>query len=218
MLATNSMDTPVLGLVASEGGRFDLAQVRERLAGARLPRSPADFGIADEFALLGGFVAGPHALARFAGTAALNTDDHPVVAYRAPRITYAPDSLPRDRLLALLREVDIQPQELIETPSDAAWPPRLAAYWAARDRFLEAGRAVKPTNDVQRMLAQVREPLLAVLRISPDFRPAYDPLLRMALALGHSDPVASSALLGELARVQPARPEAAQALRQQAGE
>jgi hypothetical protein len=27
-----------------------------------------------------------------------------VVAYRAPRVTYAPDSLPRDRLLALLRE------------------------------------------------------------------------------------------------------------------
>ena len=33
------------------------------------------------------------------------------------------------------------------------------------------------------MLAQVREPLLSVLRISPDFRPAYDPLLSMAAAL-----------------------------------
>jgi len=218
MLATNSLDTPVLGLVAREGGRFYLTQVRERLAGAKLPRSAAEFGIADEFALLGGFVASPRALARLAGTAALNTDDHPVVAYRAPRITYAPDSLPRDRLLALLREVDIQPQELIEASPDAAWPPRLAAYWAARDRFLEAGRVVQPTSDVNRMLAQVREPLLSVLRISPDFRPAYDPLLRMALFLGHSDPVASGVLLGELAQAQPARPEAAQALRQQAGE
>ena len=53
------------------------------------------------------------------------------------------------------------------------------------------------------MLAQVREPLLAVLRISPDFRPAYDPLLRMASALGERDPVAARALRAELARVQP---------------
>ena len=52
----------------------------------------------DDFALLGGFVAGPQALRRFAGSAPLNTDDRPVVVYSAPRITYAPDSMPRDRL------------------------------------------------------------------------------------------------------------------------
>ena len=52
------------------------------------------------------------------------------------------------------------------------------------------------------MLAQVREPLLDVLRISPDFRPAYDPLLRMATALNESDPAAAQALLADLARVQ----------------
>ena len=57
---------------------------------------------------------------------------------------------------------------------------------------------MQPTSDVRRMLAQVREPLLAVLRISPDFRPAYDPLLRMAAALGRVDPAAARALLAEL--------------------
>ncbi len=89
MLATNSLDTPVLGLVArSDGDRFDVGQVRERLTGVAMPRSLAEFGIADDLALLGSFIAGPRALARFAGNAPLNTDDHPVVAYRAPRITY----------------------------------------------------------------------------------------------------------------------------------
>ena len=58
------------------------------------------------------------------------------------------------------------------------------------------------------MLAQVREPLLAVLRSSPDFRPAYDPLLRMAGALARIDAPAGQALLTELAQLQPARPEA----------
>ncbi len=108
MLATSSLDTPVLGLVArSDGDRFDVGRLRERLAGAATAINPVEFGIADDLALMGAFVAGPASLARFAGSAPLNTDDRPVVAYRAPRITYAPDSLPRDRLIALLRELDL---------------------------------------------------------------------------------------------------------------
>jgi spermidine synthase len=212
MLATNSLETPVLGLVArADAGRFALGALRTRLATATLPQRLADFGIADEFALLGGFVAGPRALARFADGAALNTDDRPVVAYAAPRITYAPDSLPRDRLLALLRELNVDPAEIVDAGPETTWPPRLAAYWTARDRFVAAGRGVRGTNDAHAMLVQVREPLLAVLRISPEFRPAYDPLLRMATALARTDPPAANALLTELMLAQPARPEAAQA-------
>jgi spermidine synthase len=71
---------------------------------------------------------------------------------------------------------------------------------------------VRPSADVRRMLAQVREPLLSVLRISPDFQPAYDPLLRMASALARIDPAQARALLTELRQVQPARPEAGAAL------
>lgn len=214
LLATNSLDTPVLGLVARrDGQRFDVEQVRARLASAALSRSAAEFGLSDELALLGSFVAGPQALHRFAGDAALNTDDRPVVAHRAPRLTYQPDSLPRDRLLELLSELALAPEELVQGAAGTTWHSRLAAYMAARDRYLEAGRTVRPSADVRRMLAQVREPLLSVLRTSPDFIPAYDPLLRMALALGNSDPVAAHALLTELNRLQPARPEAAQALR-----
>jgi len=215
MLATNSLETPVLGLVArGDGQRLDIGRLRGRLADVAMPQRPAEFGIADDFSLLGGFIAGPRALVRFAGDAPLNTDDRPVVTYRAPRITYAADSLPRDRLFALLRGVEIRPEELIATPYDVAWASRLAAYWSARDRFLQAGRDVQATNDPRLMLAQVREPLLTVLRISPDFRPAYDPLLRMAVAIGGADADAARALLEELQRVQPSRPEASQALRE----
>lgn len=218
MLATNSLETPVIGLVARDGAeRFDVAQVRARLSGAGLPRHPGEFGLPDDFAVLGSFVAGPGALARFARNAPYNTDDHPVVAYRAPRITYAPDSLPRDRLISLLREVEIWPDELLTTQSDPAWSAKLAAYWTARNRFIEAGRDIQPTSDPRRMLAQVRDPLLSVLRISPEFRPAYDPLLRMAAVLARSDAPAARALLTELRLVQPARPEAALALRELGG-
>jgi spermidine synthase len=213
MLATNSLETPVIGLVGrADTRRFDPMQVRERVAAATLPEKPAAFGLADEFAVLGSFIAGPRALARFAGDAPANTDDHPVVAYLAPRVTYAPDVPPRERLFALLAQLAVTPEEVLEGHEGAAQGARMAAYWTARTRFLEVGREVKPSADVRRMLAQVREPLLSVLRTSPDFRPAYDPLLRMALAQGRSDVAAARALLAELAALQPARPEAAQAL------
>jgi len=218
MLATHSLDTPVLGLVSRrDGERFVLEDLRARLAGVRLPRSPEGFGIADELALLGGFVAGPAALASFAGAAPLNTDDHPVVSYRAPRVTYdtgtASADAPRDRLLSLLQAFSIRPGDLLAR-EDAVWTQRLAAYWRARDRYLEAGRTVKPTRAVGEMLAQVQVPLLSVLEISPDFRPAYDPLLKMALQLERTDVVAARALLVRLARIQPLRSEAEGALRE----
>ncbi len=208
MLATNSLETPVLGLVSrADAQSFDLGRVRERLAAAAAPA--AEFGIADDYALLGSFVAGPAALKRFAASAPINSDDHPVVAYRAPRITYAADSTPRDRLFALLGEMRVAPDEVVAAAPETGWPLRLQAYRRARDQFLEAGRFVQASGDAQRMLAQVREPLLAALRSSADFRPAYDPLLRLAAAVARSDPAGARALLTELTQLNPARPEAA---------
>lgn len=214
MLATNSLDTPVVGLVARTGGRpFNREELRERLADAGAVLHAPELGVADDLALFGSFIGGPHALAAFAADAPVNTDDRPVVAYRAPRITYAPDSPPRDRLIALLRQMEPGEGESIAA-SDVQWESRLAAYRAARNRFIEAGRDVAPSQDVRRMLAQVREPLLAVLKESPDFRPAYDPLLRMAIALTRVDADGARKLLEALQRAQPSRPEAGAALRE----
>jgi spermidine synthase len=216
MLATNSLETPTLGLVArADGTRFDLAALQARLGDGGGPLDLAGHGLPDVWAVLGSVIAGPQALARWSAGAPLNTDDRPIVAYRAPRITYAPDSLPRERLLALLPQLGLTPAELVD--ADAADGQRLAAYWAARDRFLDAGRNVRPVADAAQMLAQVREPLLAALRTSPDFRPAYDPLLRLAGALARSDPDAARALLAELTQIQPARAEAGQLLVQLGG-
>ena len=213
MLATNSLETPVVGLVGRrERDRFELREVRERLAGMARARPPAQFGLQDEYAVLGSFFAGPRALARFAGDSPLNSDDHPVVAYRAPRATYAPGSAPRDRLVELLDQTGIDPEELLGSDRDGALNRRLADYWTARKRFVVIGRDVRPQPDVRRMLAQVREPLLGILRTSPDFRPAYDPLLAMASALAGSDVAAARDLLEALVDAQPGRIDAADAL------
>ena len=204
LLASNSLGTPVIGLVGGHGRRrFDPASIRARLASAT-PR-PDAFGVEDEYALLGSFVAGPRALAAFADGAERNTDDQPVVAYQAPRITYAPDTMPHERLIALLREWSVEPGELLATSTPPEFTRRLAAYRAARVPYLLAGIRTRPSADVDAMLAQVREPLLAVLRISPDFRPAYDPLLRMGRAMEARDPVAARALSEALKQIRRAR-------------
>jgi spermidine synthase len=207
ILANNSLETPVLGLIGrqTDGGFTSLDAAKHRLAGATFATPPARFGIEDEFALLGSFVAGPAALDRFSGAAPANTDDHPVVTHLAPRVTYAPDSTPRERMLNLLPALQITSAELL---TDAAPENRLSAYWAARRQFIEAGRQVKPSADLRAMLAQVQGPLLDVLGQSPDFRPAYDPLLRMAGALAATEPAAARELLLALQQRQPLRSEA----------
>jgi len=101
------------------------------------------------------------------------------------------------------------PEEWLASPQrDRAFAARLAAYWTARNQFLSSGRGVRPTARVEEMLAQVREPLLGVLGLSPDFRPAYDPLLAMAATLARTDASGARVLLAELTRLQPARVEA----------
>jgi len=213
ILASNSLETPVIGLVGRyEDARFDASAVRQHLAQAAMPRPPAAFGLDDEMAVLGSVIAGPKALSRFAGNSPANTDDLPVVAYLAPRTTYAPDDLPRDRLIALLAEVSALPDEVLTPNAPADSARRLNAYWQARNAFILAGKDVRPSGRVQDMLAQVQAPLLAVLRTSPDFRPAYTPLLGMAAALANDDPAAAQALLEQLQQAHPHRPEAAQML------
>jgi spermidine synthase len=215
ILASNSLETPVLGLVGGDNQRFDVDALRKHLVAAAQPDKLISFGIDDELAVLGSFVAGPAALQHFSGAASANTDDHPVVAYRAPRITYTPDSLPRDRLIELLRELSIAPDDVIVASSsqvEQSIDVRLAAYWQARNQFIESGRSVRALSDVRSMLAQVRNSLLSVLRISPDFRPAYDPLLLMAASLAQTDMHGARTLLLELIQIQPARPEAELAL------
>ena len=214
LLATNSLSTPTLGLI----GRMNETGVLTDELNARIAHSPPatrlrELHLEDELAVLGSFVAGPDALRRFASGAVVNTDDHPVVTHRAPFLTYAPTSEPRERLIALLHSFDIEPSDVLADDNEAA-RVRLAAYWSARTHFLEVGTQVRQSDDVQTMLTQVRAPLLSILRASPDFRPAYDPLLNMAAALAQENAAAARALLAELANTQPARPEAHMLLQQ----
>ncbi|WPB56256.1 spermidine synthase [Xylophilus sp. GOD-11R] len=192
VLASNSLDTPVIGLIALPGdGRIDLEALNERMARAHttptLAKGLQTAHLEDDWAVAGSAIAGPATLRRFVGDAVANTDDRPVVNHRAPWATYAPESTPRERLMTLVSKLRPDPQELLHRP-DSADAQRLSAYWQVRERYLAFGTTVRPDGDPARMLDRVQAPLLAMVGQSPEFRPACDPLIAIGRALHASEP------------------------------
>ena len=215
MLANNSLETPVIGLVAlNSSSKFDLDVIRNRLSNIDLPQQLKYIGIEDEYALLGGFIANSNSLNKFSESAALNTDDQPIVSYSAPMITYWPNSTPRERLVYLIRHLSISPNDVVDLSSMNDSTFQLASYWHARNAFIELGQHIDPQSDPNEIMNKTKEPLLSILRISPEFRPAYDPLLMMALSLTETDKLSSISLLKALQAIQPKRTESTDMLNQ----
>jgi spermidine synthase len=99
--------------------------------------------------------------------------------------------------MQLLRELQPHATELLRQPRDAE-ADRMQAYWAARRLYLEFGATVRPVADPGEMLQRVQKPLMGLLRQSPEFRPACEPLVAMANALRGSDPARAAAVTAAL--------------------
>lgn len=211
VLASNSLDTPVLGLVARPGwSRFELDTLRARLNPPQpeLRQLLTSAGLDDEFSLLGSALAGSRALQRFVQGAAVNSDDRPFVTHRAPWATYAPASTPRERLHELISSWGVEPGEWLQS-SDPVFEQRLQRYWDVRRRYLELGLATAPDPDPGVMLDRLQPQLLSLLRDSPEFRPAADALRALAAAARSRDPRRANELLRQVERLQPQRQDPA---------
>jgi spermidine synthase len=211
-IATYSLETPIVGLVA---GNSPLAYppdyVAQRVGSEALYGKLQMYRLHRPYALLGGFIAGSQDLARFSTHAPLNTDDRPVVIFQAPRFAYSQKESAATRLLELIDHMAPSPQNILnlkQGPQQQRISERLAGYWRARNRFLKAGVGIGQTADVRQMLSQVQKPLLSIIRESPDFDAAYDPLIGMAQRLNAINPEAAQKLLLELESANPDRPEA----------
>lgn len=189
ILASNSLSTPTIGLVGRRGGTRFARHTPDPMA--------RRFGLPDDLAVLGSLLADTPALARFSQGAVLNTDDRPWVAYRAPRITYQPDSTPSERLLELLSAWQLNDPPL----ADASFKPAVAAYARARQPYLALGARTPPSRDPVDMLSRTGPGLLEVLRLCPDFRPAAEPLRRLAADLDKTHPATAGEIRASLARI-----------------
>ena len=208
-LAHYSVQTPLLALIGpTRPGPLDPERIAARMGSfdGVLQRTT---GLAEPIDLLGLYVGGAGTLRRFAGAGDINTDDRPVVTFDARRNVEVLSAPPAERLLALLDGTTPDASSLLGAAGlSPERQERLDRYWRARNRFLRAGSVV-PAGLVGRDLALATAPeLLEVVRISPDFDPAYKPLLAMGARLLRDDAPAARGLLTALAQAAPDRPDA----------
>ena len=215
ILASNSLDSPVLGLVARpQQPRFDPGAVQARLASFSNARSLQQARLTSAYDVLGSVLADSESLRQFAARAPVNTDNHPIVAHTAPWSTYAAQTTPRQRLLQLLDALQVKAPKVLSAP-DRLDAEKLSAYWQARSDYVRLGTTVNPSADPSRMLDQLQKPLLELLQLSPDFQPALEPLLALSAAIRKQSPQRSRDVLTQLQHIDPRNPKIVLARAQQ---
>jgi spermidine synthase len=214
-----SVRTPMLALIGPrDGGYLDLDALGARLDSAAVSRVAQPIDFESPMDLLGQYLGGPHALSAFAGEGPRNTDDLPFVTFDASSNVRALTGPPWALLLAITRTMRPDPAELLAEPKRNALGGRLDAYWRARNRFLEAGAALPGDPRGPALIEAASPGLLDALRLSPEFDPAYGPLIAMARSLMASDRTAAARLLHEINDAAPSRGEARELLSREFGQ
>jgi spermidine synthase len=217
-LAHYSVRTPMLALIGSrDGGYLDSTSLAVRLQDPAVSAVLRPVGLEGPMDVLGQYVGGPKALAALAGEGPDNTDDHPFVMLDARRNVRALSAPPAALLLTVMRAMRPEPAELLGDRERDALAERLTAYWQARNRFIEAGAALRGDPRGAALVAAASPGLLEAIRLSSDFEPAYHPLISMARSLMVSDREAAARLLHEIDAAAPSRPEARELLSQEIG-
>lgn len=212
-MGNSNLGTPLLVLFGARSGQLPvLAALSRREMDRRLLGELNAIGLDTPFALFGGFLAGPEELARFAGEGPLNTDDHPHVVFTAPRTVYRPLPPAQERLLALTEAFSPRAADAVSLaglPNGFELAARLERYWQARDAFIRLGTEHRLSGNVSHDIRMIGPDLLDIVHTSPDFSPAYQPLLRMARALSETERALSLRFLEALQQASPHRQEAA---------
>ncbi|WBL81347.1 spermidine synthase [Bradyrhizobium xenonodulans] len=205
-----SIRTPMLALIGTrDGGHLDTEALAARLRDPAIGSVVRPLGFEAPIDLLGQYLGGPHALSAFAGEGPRNTDDYPFVTFDARRNVRALTAAPWSLLLAVTKDIQPDSNELLARGAEHdALGARLDAYWAARNRFLEAGASL-PGDPRGTALIEAASPgLIDALRLSAEFDPAYGPLMGMARSLIGSDRAAAARLLRKINQAAPSRGEA----------
>ena len=212
-MGNSNLGTPLLVLFGARSGQLPvLAALSRREMDQRLLGELNAIGLDTPFALFGGFLAGPEELTRFAGQGPLNTDDHPHVVFTAPRTVYRPLPPAQERLLALTEAFSPRAADAVSLaglPNGFELAARLERYWQAHDAFIRLGTEHRPSGNVSHDIRMIGPDLLDIVHTSPDFSPAYQPLLRMAQALSETERALSLRFLEALQQASPHRQEAA---------
>ncbi|NBS20662.1 MAG: hypothetical protein EBS75_02865 [Betaproteobacteria bacterium] len=194
IIATNSLETPVLGLISRREASFlTLPELQQRIDDSRvqLGRHLEMSRLVDAYAVMGTLVAGPAETARWVRDVKPNSDDFPRVTYMAPWDNYEPSSSSRQRISVLLSEAGNPTAQSVRAAfgwststtgkldsvsQDAA---SLASYIDARNRYLRLGISFSANLSEDSARDALRYQLQLLLSTSPQFTPAIDALRSM---------------------------------------
>lgn len=198
VLASNSLDSPVIGLVSRKNANLPrVSDMYKNWLDPQKALSANKAKLEDPYAVWGSVLADSASLLRFSKQAAPNTDDFLQVSYKAPRVTYSPQEAPRDRLKQLLSDWQTQPNqdesELVRN--------KMQAYWHARKLYLEIGLRIKNGSNPFLVLTNYQDQLFQIIQESPEYRPAYDTLNSLASAIRTSHPELSNKVMDKLQNI-----------------
>lgn len=201
------LDHPMLGLIAttepvSYGPDWYRNRVKDKTLAGMLRGALLQNGVR----LFGSFIADTESLQRFAADAPINTDDHPVVLFSAPRFTSQLDITMYGRLIAMLEKCDVDLDNLIDPaagPDADRFKARLAQFIVARDAYLN-GLVAAAEGEEQLAIDLFIESIEA----SVQFTTSYAHCLAIAQHYMKSDPTAARALIQRVIDARPERTDA----------
>lgn len=206
-----NIDTPVLGLIATSSAlRYPPNWITRRVADESLRQHLRSLGLADEFQLFGCFLAEHDALQQFAQGAPLNTDDHPIVMFRAPEFIYRRAEPSYGRLLALLEQLSADATTLVDPshgPTSSEFVVRLNRFMSARDTYI-----IGLAREQEAKTSEAISLFLQSVQASADFTTAYAHCLTIAIREWPANREFARDLLSKLTEARPERPVAKQLL------
>jgi len=209
-----NVNAPMLALVGTlQPTVYKPDQVETRMMDGRLAEQLQTLALTDSYRLFGCLLADSQELARYSESASLNTDDHPVVVFGAPRFTYLAKSTPWDRLMPFIGNVSggvyglLSPEGSPHKTDD--FSRRVRDYIAARNLYLNGMIAAAEGRGDEALEACIES-----ARISGDFTTGYVTVLEAVRTMVLSDTARARRLLRRLVEVRPEISAARNALRQ----
>lgn len=228
LLLRLNADTPVIGLVGTarpRTGRTDPADavngkestvrwgrnegavrpgwadsLESRLRHPGLAEALRPLALAEVLPVMGTWFADAETLAGYSLGAEINTDNHPVLQFLAPR-TLGPVPVRGQALLSELLALRRPVSEALSGGRPAAWGDRLRRYLEARDAHLQALIAESEGRSEEAERGFLRSVVL-----SADFTPGYAQLITRASLRARSDSDGARRLLDQLIQARPERP------------
>ena len=205
-----NVDAPVVGLIGSlSPRRYPPNWIEQRLTGGDLEAEIKRLSLADSVRFFGHYLAGSTELSAFCSDAPINTDDQPIVIFRAPEFTYRKDQSSYALLHRLLNvfkpktDVELTRMSALQPISDAGFNARLSRYFVARNIYIDGLIAEAEGNSDKAIDAFIES-----ARLSEDFTPGYAQCLSLASVEARSNPAKARRLLERLVEAQPTRPVA----------